>query len=179
MPPIKEDRVNNYPSGFRWEMATPQQPEWHCLIAPSGVCAAKVSLQTNTKVTLRANAINRHDWISYDQLGHESDKGHASSVSHAMIMAESAVLRSGNHFVAYQSVRAAQAKEDFSALKYGNMTVARIVDSEGLGYAVEDFMNADAIADPEVARRWQAAQDALGALRELLPPVDEDDEDFL
>lgn len=46
--------------------------------------------------------------------------------------------------------------------------VAAIVESEGLGYAVQDYMGADSIADPKLAKLWGEARDRLKAIEDHL-----------
>lgn len=46
--------------------------------------------------------------------------------------------------------------------------VASIVDSEGLGYAVQCHTSADRIADPQLAKLWREAKVALTALNNFL-----------
>lgn len=56
--------------------------------------------------------------------------------------------------------------------KMTNEEVAAVVDSEGLGYAIEHYMSADSIEDPVLAARWCAAKEALSAVRDCLMPDD-------
>ena len=53
--------------------------------------------------------------------------------------------------------------------KKSNQQVADIVESEGLGYAVQHYMGADAIKDPKLAALWKTAKDALDAIEAMLP----------
>ena len=57
--------------------------------------------------------------------------------------------------------------------KYSIEQVADIVHSEGLGYAVMDYMSADSIEDPDLARLWRIAKEALDGITEILPGEDE------
>ena len=43
-----------------------------------------------------------------------------------------------------------------------------IVESEGLDYAIENYVNADKIEDEAVRAKWKAAEEALAAVREML-----------
>lgn len=51
---------------------------------------------------------------------------------------------------------------------YTKDEVREIVDSEGLGYAVLDYMSGDQIEDPELRQAWVDANLALGRLQKLL-----------
>lgn len=51
--------------------------------------------------------------------------------------------------------------------------LAGIVETEGLGYAIEDYLSADRIADPEVRTLWDQASKAMKRIRELLPDPEE------
>lgn len=55
-----------------------------------------------------------------------------------------------------------------SNTKYTTEQVAGIVDCEGLGYAVTDYLGADSIEDPELARLWRQAKEALDEINEIL-----------
>lgn len=54
------------------------------------------------------------------------------------------------------------------------------VDSEGLGYAVQFYMAGDSIANPELAKLWDEAAEALDKIQSILDAVelteDPDDE---
>lgn len=50
-----------------------------------------------------------------------------------------------------------------TALK-DNHEALEILDTEGTGYAVTDYIRGDAFADPETARLWAAARTALSSL---------------
>ena len=41
--------------------------------------------------------------------------------------------------------------------------VREIVDDEGLGYAITDYLSSDSIEDEELSRLWQEARDAAEA----------------
>ena len=66
--------------------------------------------------------------------------------------------------------------------KYSIEQVADIVHSEGLDYAITDYMSADSIKDPDLARLWRIAKEALDGISEILPDegdyelADEDDD---
>jgi hypothetical protein len=45
--------------------------------------------------------------------------------------------------------------------KYSIEQVADIVESEGLGYAIQHYMSADSIEDEDLARLWRIAKEAL------------------
>lgn len=53
--------------------------------------------------------------------------------------------------------------------KYTNEQVADIVRSEGLDYAITNYMGADSIEDPELAQAWENARQALAEVERLLP----------
>jgi hypothetical protein len=64
--------------------------------------------------------------------------------------------------------------------------VADIVEAEGLGYAIKDYLGAGRIADPELAAMWDEAKDLLIRIEEYIEmnqgdgdddETDEDDED--
>lgn len=61
--------------------------------------------------------------------------------------------------------------------KLSNRKVAQIVDSEGIGYAVQHYMSADSIADPELASLWQQAAEVLGKIEKLCVQAENADED--
>ena len=46
--------------------------------------------------------------------------------------------------------------------------VGNIVGTEGLGYAVEDYLNANNIENEELSELWKNAQIAMGFLRAFL-----------
>lgn len=52
--------------------------------------------------------------------------------------------------------------------KYDLIEVADIVENEGLGYAVVDYMSGDSIADPELAALWDQAAGLLNRIKEKL-----------
>ena len=45
--------------------------------------------------------------------------------------------------------------------KYSIQTVIDIINSEGLGYAVKDYMSGENIADEKLAKLWDIATNAL------------------
>lgn len=51
---------------------------------------------------------------------------------------------------------------------YDNEFLRNAIDQEGLGYAIEDYLDPDHIQDPEVREAWKAAAAAIGRVRELL-----------
>jgi hypothetical protein len=53
--------------------------------------------------------------------------------------------------------------------KKSNRQVADIVEMEGLGYAVQNYMSADQIKDQKLAALWKTAKDALDAIEAMLP----------
>lgn len=55
-----------------------------------------------------------------------------------------------------------------SKKKYSIEQVADIVNSEGLGYAVQHYMSADQIADPELKKQWGNAKVALSIIEMIL-----------
>lgn len=60
------------------------------------------------------------------------------------------------------------------ARKRSNKQVNSIVESEGLGYAVEHYLDANSIADPELSKLWATAADALKKISTILEQFDED-----
>lgn len=52
--------------------------------------------------------------------------------------------------------------------KKTTMEVVDVVECEGLGYAVQDYMSADSIEDPGLAAAWQRAKDALDEINSIL-----------
>lgn len=51
-----------------------------------------------------------------------------------------------------------------NVLKEDKMTVAQVVDvidSEGLGYAIRDYMSGDFIEDQELAKLWDEARKSI------------------
>jgi hypothetical protein len=53
--------------------------------------------------------------------------------------------------------------------------VAKIVDSEGLGYAIEDYMDADRIEDPKLRAEWRRAKQSIDKIREMLQAAEPDE----
>lgn len=56
-------------------------------------------------------------------------------------------------------------------VNYTAKQVSEIVDSEGLGYAVTEYLNASSIQDPELRAAWAEAAAALAKVQQLLPEV--------
>lgn len=52
--------------------------------------------------------------------------------------------------------------------------VASVVDREGLGYALTNYMNADSIADSMLAQAWTQAQQAMARVKDLLDTLDDE-----
>jgi hypothetical protein len=48
--------------------------------------------------------------------------------------------------------------------------VAQIVNSEGIGYAVQDYMSGEWIENPELAELWDRASDLLDKIDAILKP---------
>lgn len=55
--------------------------------------------------------------------------------------------------------------------------VADYVEDEGLGYAIEDGISPEDIEDVHLRIKWREADDAIKAIREMLPDTDGDDYD--
>ena len=51
--------------------------------------------------------------------------------------------------------------------------VASIVDNEGMGYAIMDYMGADSIKDKELSKLWKEAQEVLSKIENILEPYRE------
>lgn len=49
-----------------------------------------------------------------------------------------------------------------------NKKIKEFVENEGLGYAIQSYLDADQIADPILAVRWQIAKDTLDAIDAIL-----------
>lgn len=52
--------------------------------------------------------------------------------------------------------------------KKTNQEVICIIEDEGFGYAVHDYISADSIEDKELAEKWKAAKLALDAIEDYL-----------
>jgi hypothetical protein len=52
--------------------------------------------------------------------------------------------------------------------KYTVEQVAEIIESEGLGYAIQEYTPANRIEDPILAGLWAQAQDALDAVEKYV-----------
>ena len=61
--------------------------------------------------------------------------------------------------------------------KYDLKTVAQIVDSEGLRYAITSYMNETRIADKKLAKLWKQARVVLEKIEAMLPDPHEDGAD--
>ena len=61
--------------------------------------------------------------------------------------------------------------------KYTIEQVRDIVESEGLGYAVEDYLDSRNIADPKLRDAWNRAETALRQIREMIDDGTPDDDD--
>jgi hypothetical protein len=57
--------------------------------------------------------------------------------------------------------------------KHTNEVLRNIIDSEGLGYAIQFHTSADSIKDKKVAVLWQTAKDAMDEIEALLPPSED------
>ncbi len=54
--------------------------------------------------------------------------------------------------------------------KYSIEEVAKIVENEGLGYAITSYMSHDVIEDDKLAGLWKQASDVLTQIEKLLEP---------
>lgn len=52
--------------------------------------------------------------------------------------------------------------------KLTNKTVAGIIESEGIGYAIKDYLSPDQIKDPVLAKLWETAREAINAVEEYV-----------
>jgi len=52
-----------------------------------------------------------------------------------------------------------------------------IVENEGLGYAVADYVNADTIEDDEMRNLWKEAEEASKKVQRILDKWEEENED--
>ncbi|WP_425203736.1 hypothetical protein [Priestia megaterium] len=52
-----------------------------------------------------------------------------------------------------------------------------IVENEGLGYAVADYVNPDTIEDDEMKKLWEEAEAALSKVQKVLDKWGEENED--
>lgn len=59
--------------------------------------------------------------------------------------------------------------------KYTDEKVAQIVESEGLGYAVQHYLSSNSIENPGLAKAWGEAKVALDKIKSMLPDLDEDE----
>lgn len=51
-----------------------------------------------------------------------------------------------------------------------NFYVATVVEDEGLGYAIQHYMNGDSFEDRELAEMWDKCQELLEAIDKKLEP---------
>jgi hypothetical protein len=58
--------------------------------------------------------------------------------------------------------------------KHTNEELRDIIDSEGLGYAIQFHTSADSIEDEEVAALWKTAKEAMDEIEALLPESSEE-----
>jgi hypothetical protein len=54
--------------------------------------------------------------------------------------------------------------------KHSIQQVALIVEYEGLGYAIQDYMSGDSIEDPELAKMWDECQKLMNKIEDVLRP---------
>jgi hypothetical protein len=54
--------------------------------------------------------------------------------------------------------------------KYSVQEVAEIVESEGLGYAITGYLDADKIEDETLRELWKQAADILGKIEKIIEP---------
>lgn len=59
-----------------------------------------------------------------------------------------------------------------------NSQVFDIVESEGLGYAIQFYMNEEKIADKELAKYWKQAKDAIDNIQSILDEAGPTEEDW-
>lgn len=52
--------------------------------------------------------------------------------------------------------------------QFSILEIKQIVESEGLGYAVQDYLSSESILDPKLKQLWDAAQHALNAIEQYL-----------
>lgn len=55
-----------------------------------------------------------------------------------------------------------------SVKKYSIKQIAEIVNNEGLGYAVQNYLGADEIKDKALATEWKKAKDSLDIIEGML-----------
>lgn len=51
---------------------------------------------------------------------------------------------------------------------YSNEEVFALIENEGIGYAIQDYLSADKIADEELAQMWSEAKQLLSAIEDYL-----------
>lgn len=61
--------------------------------------------------------------------------------------------------------------------KYTNVGVARIIENEGLEYAIRHYMSGDSIVDPKLAEMWDEASKLLDEIEKYasLEEIEVDD----
>lgn len=74
------------------------------------------------------------------------------------------------------------------ALRKKKLTVAQVgevIESEGLGYAIQSYLSADRIADHDLADMWERAANLLNEIEQYIEDnvdeiaeIDEADEDY-
>jgi hypothetical protein len=52
--------------------------------------------------------------------------------------------------------------------KHSNAEIATTIESEGLGYTIQHYYDADTIADPELADLWEKASEMLEEIQAFL-----------
>lgn len=58
--------------------------------------------------------------------------------------------------------------------KWTREKVAELVESEGLGYAVTDYLSHEDIEDPGLAKLWAQAEATLGLIDKMLTDASKD-----
>ncbi len=59
--------------------------------------------------------------------------------------------------------------------KKSNFEISEIIEQEGLGYAVQHYLNAAACADPEMKKLWAQAKEALDKIDTLASAAKEEE----
>lgn len=62
---------------------------------------------------------------------------------------------------------------------YSNAEVHALIENEGIGYAVQDYLRADRIQDEDLAQMWADARELLNCIEAYLAdfaPIDDADE---
>jgi len=57
-----------------------------------------------------------------------------------------------------------------------NKQIAHIVDNEGLGYAITDYMGSEDFKDRHLAKLWDQAKEILDEITEILDEANPDGE---